>query len=413
MFKLLTALLPLALCANLGAFDLPSVNAELAASAELRLPEARPAASKLALYQVNGVEIAVPHIGAGRSVLAAVKPGSDLNAISAKLRAAFGAAASAKAVPLQPQTPAELELAQADPGAAIVSLNAFLPAAAAELFNKDAGFSGPNCFNAAFTAAGLMAPGKLRHVGNPETDQLLAMYYKPVAATALKPGDILVLNGGDHGVFYLGGGLIFHKKSYLKDHIYRIVPLEQAYKPEPFEWKPSPFEGNSPFNSDEPIRERKAWRATGAQYQFGQASADEAAKAELIIFLQEKAEFQAPRWALAKELGYFTERLLENLVSDWSALAKSPNPVLKAYYHRLESLRDQANQSIEVELLSSPHSQSHADEILRGVWLPRNAYSRELAARLLKIYGRDPAGADWALDAIAADYDGTPLKHLK
>ncbi|MBI5744151.1 MAG: hypothetical protein HY952_06350 [Elusimicrobia bacterium] len=81
--------------------------------------------------------------------------------------------------------------------------------------------------------------------------------------------------------------------------------------------------------------------------------------------------------------------------------------------HRLESLRDQANQSIELELLSSPYSQSHADEILKKAWLPRNAFTSELAARLLKIYGRDPAAAEKALDAIAADYDGTPLKHFK
>jgi hypothetical protein len=409
MVHLIVALL----CANVYAFNLPAANADLAAAVELRLPEARPVAAKLALYNVNGVEVAVPHIGGGRNVLAALKPGADLEAVSAKLRAAFGSPAGARAAVLQPQAAAELELAASNPGAKIISLNAFFPPAVAELFNREAGFAGPNCFNAAFTAAGLMAPGKLRHVGNPEADQLLAMYFKPVAPSALKPGDVLVLNDGDHGVFYLGGGLVFHKKSFLKDHIYRIVPLEQVYKPEPFEWKPSPFDGSSPFNTDSPIRDRKAWRPTGAQYQFGAASADEAAKAEFIIFLQEAAEKSAPRWALNKEMGYFTERLLENLVSDWAGMARSANPVLKAYYHRLESLRDQANQSIELELLSSPYSQSHADEILKKAWLPRNAFTSELAARLLKIYGRDPAAAEKALDAIAADYDGTPLKHFK
>lgn len=134
---------------------------------------------------MNGVEVAVPHISGGRNVLAALKPGADLEAVSAKLREAFGSPAGARAAALQPQ------------------------------------------------------------------------------AAALKPGDVLVLNDGDHGVFYLGGRLVFHKKSFLKDHIYRIVPLEQAYKPEPFEWRPSPFDGSSPFNDDAPIRDRKAWRPTG------------------------------------------------------------------------------------------------------------------------------------------------------
>jgi hypothetical protein len=414
MVKTLLFLLPFTLCTGLSAFDLPGLGAaQVPAAAELRLPAPAPAAERFAVYQVNGVEVAVPHIGGGQHLLAALKPGMDLTALSARLREAFGAPAGAKAVPLQPQSPAELDLAAKNPGAAILSLNQFLPAGAAALFNREPNFAGPNCFNAAFTAAGMMAPDKLRHVGNPEADQRLAMYFKSVPATTPRPGDILVLNSGDHGVYYLGGGLIFHKKSYLKQHLYRITLLEKAYEPEPFEWKPGPFDGGSIFNDSETIRKIEAWRPTGAQYAFGQASADEKAKTETILFLAGHVEAQAPRWALAKELGYFTERLLENLVDDWSAMAKSPNPVLKAYYRQLESFRDQANQSIELELLSSPHAQANANEVLKRVWLPRNAYSRELTERLLRIYGKDPAGAEKALDAIAADYDGRPLSHIK
>jgi hypothetical protein len=424
MRKAIPALLLLALCPALRAFELPAMRAAevretagpgptaplAAAFSAGRAPTAQ---ASFASYQVNGVDVKVPHIGCGHDLLAVLRPGEKPEDMAAGLRAAFGAAAAAVPTALTPASKAELELAAQNPGAAIVSLNQFLPPAAAALFNREAGFAGPNCFDAAFTAGGIMPAGKLRHVGNPEADQLLSMYYRSVPASALKPGDVLVLNDGDHAVYYLGGGLIFHKKSYLKQHIYRIVQLEKAYEPEPYEWKPGIFDGGSPFNDSETIRDRKAWRPSGAHYDFGQASADEKAKAETILFLEGQVETQAPRWALARELGYFTERLLENLVSDWSAMAASPNPVLRAYYHELESLRDQANQSIESELLSSPNSQSHADDILKGVWLPRNDYSRALTGRLLKICGQDPALTEKALDAIGRDYDGSPLRRIK
>lgn len=409
------------LAAPSSAFELPALNRgslppvilPAAPAPERAGPTENRAAAAYAAYEVNGVEVVVPHIGCGSSLLTAVRSRDSLEALSARLSAAFGAPASARPVRLQPQSKAELELAAAKPGMTIVSLNAFLPPAVAALFNREPNFGGPNCFNAALTAAGLMEPGKLRHVGNPEAEQMLAMYYEPVSPSSLKPGDVLVLNGGDHGVYYLGGGLIFHKKSYLKQHLYRIARLEKAYYPEPNEWKPGPFDGGSPFNNAEEIRKTEAWRPNGASYGFGQASPAETEKVNVILLLTEHIERQAPRWALAKELGYFTERLLENLVSDWSALGRSSNPVLKAYYHRLESLRDQANQSIETELLSSPHAQGNAYEILKGVWLPRNAYSRELVGRLLEIYGKDPAAAEKTLDAIAAKFEGSPLEQVK
>ncbi len=421
MVQCLLSLLLVLAPRSAAAFDLSSYGAATAASAPA--PEAPPplqaggqearAATCYASYTVNGAEIAVPHIGCGRRLLAAVKSPGELSALSAKLSRAFGSAQGAKPESVTPSSKAETELAAANPGAGLVSLNSFLPPAAAALFNSEPNFGGPNCFNAAFTAAGLMDPGKLRHVGNPEADQLFSMYFSKVSPSALKPGDIVVLNDGDHAVYYLGAGLVFHKKSYLKQHIYRIAPLERAYEPEPFEWKPGPFDGGSPFNSSEPIRKKEAWRPNGAQYPFGQATPEETAKVNMIIFLTDSVELQAPRWALARELGYFTERLLENLVSDWSGMAESPNPVIRAYYRRLESLRDQANQSIETELLSSPHAQSNATEILKRAWLPRNDYSRKLIAGLLSLYGRDQAQTGRVLDAIEKDFDGQPLEHVK
>lgn len=419
MKKIILPLLLLSFSSNLSAFELSSVRASgLPAALELpqvpapeRLPGDRAAAAKFAVYKVGNMPVAVPSIGCGNNLMAAVPPRSTSMAEVA-LRNAFAAPAAAKLVPLTPKSSAELEFAAQNPGVQLYSLNQFLPANVAQLFNREPNFGGPNCFNAAFTAAGMMQPDKLRHVGNDETDQLLSMYYKKVPSTDLRPGDILVINDGDHGVYYLGAGLVFHKKSFLKNHIYRIAPLEKVYEAEPYEWTPSPFDGGS-YNPGGTISRKDAWRPTGAQYQFGPATAEEQAKVNAIIFLEDNIVYQAPRWAFAKQNGYFTERLLENLVSDWSALAGSPNPVLKAYYYKLASLRDQANQSIEVELLSSQHAQANANEVLKAAWFPRNDYSRGLVGQLLAIYGRPAADADAAMAAIEKDYDGTPLKHIK
>lgn len=423
MNKTLFLLLPFVLCANAAAFELPGIHAaqidEAFPAVRVAPPSPAPynqtlkAASSFSVYAVNGVDVAVPYIGGGQNVLAVLRSGETAETLSAKLRPAFGAAAGARAAAVQPQSQAELELAAKNPGAVIVTLNPLFPAGVAALFNREPGFAGPNCFNAAFVAGGLLNAAKLRHVGNPEADQLLSMYYKKTPSVRPQPGDVLVLNDGDHSVYYLGGGLIFHKKSYLKQHIYRIVQLEKAYEPEPNEWKPGPFDDVGSIGSPETIRKTEAWRPSGAHYDFGQATADERAKAELVIFIADNVTAQAPAWHLAQELGYFTELLLDSLVSDWKAMADSPNPVLRAYYHQLESLRDQANQSIELELLSSPYSQSNADEILKRAWLPRNNYSREAVGRLLKIYGRDQGQAEQALDAIGKDYNKDPLPHLK
>ncbi len=416
MIRILLTLLPFALAINLSAQlkDITGAQVfEISSNSEIKSPIPTEHNKYFAVYNVNGIEVVVPNIYGGKKILTVLKPGMNINSLSAKMSSAFGADRKVRPMALEPESKAELELAANNPGRAIVSLNQFLPENVAALFNRPAGFAGPNCFSAAFTASGIMRLENLRHVGNPETDQLLSMYFNKVSRNNLRPGDILILNKGDHGVYYLGASLIFHKKSYLKEHIYRIVLLENAYKSEPNEWHPGPFNGPDPFAGDIPIKTIEPWRSSGMEHQFGPATADEQAKAEVSIFLAGHIEKQGPKWGFSKELGYFTELLLENLVADWRDMASSSNPVLKAYYEQLKSLRDQANQSIESELLSSTHAQSNANEILKRAWLHRNDYSKKLIGKLLKIYGRSPSETDKFLDAIEKDFNRSPLKHIK
>jgi hypothetical protein len=417
MIKILITLLPFALAVNLSASELKDINGaqifKISSNSEIKLPTPVEHNKYFAVYNVNDIEVVVPNIYGGKNLMTVLKPGMNINALSAKISSAFGASRRVRPIILEPKSDAELELAANNPGSAIVSLNQFLPENAAALFNRPAGFAGPNCFSAAFTASGMMSINQLRHVGNPETDQLLSMYFNKVSRNNLRPGDILILNDGDHGVYYLGAGLIFQKKSYLKEHIYRIVLLENAYKSEPKEWHPGPFGGPDPFAGNIPIKTIEPWRSSGMEHQFGPATADELAKTEVSIFLAKHIEKEGPQWGFAKNLGYFTELLLENLVSDWRDMGNSSNPVLKAYYEQLKSLRDQGNQSIESELLSSAHAQSNANKILKEAWLHHNDYSKELIGKLLKIYGRNVSETEKVLDAIENDFNHSPLKHIK
>ena len=103
MKKFLFILSPFILCARLGAFELPLMHVPQIAGAALETPPpsaplkpARAAAS-FAAYPVNGVEVIVPHIDGGQNVLAVLRSGAGLEAMSEKLRSAFGGAAGAGA----------------------------------------------------------------------------------------------------------------------------------------------------------------------------------------------------------------------------------------------------------------------------------------------------------------------------
>jgi hypothetical protein len=284
------------------------------------------------------------------------------------------------------------------------------------LFNGGPDFAGPNCHNAAFVAGGLFPDGCLRHVSTDESQQLLGMYYARVSTKAPVPGDVVVYNDWDHAALVLGGGLVFHKKSYLKDHRCRIVGLRSVYAADPHEWTPGPFDGESPFSTDETVRTMAVFRRRPeAVYDLGALSAADRGRVAVISHLMEGVMARAPRWCAGRELGYFVERLLEGLVADFSPMQRSSNPALAALYTQVPSLRDQMNQSIERELLSSAYAQAHADEVLRRIWVPRNEWTRALVRLVREQAGltTDAASVEAALDRVAGAFDQSPLPLLR
>jgi hypothetical protein len=114
------------------------------------------------------------------------------------------------------------------------------------MFNKPGSFHGPNCYNTSLIATGAFAQTNLRYVSPEEFEAILKASFVKVSEAAYK--DILVFDAKSsrgHAAFYLGDGLIFHKKSYGTQYFYRITDFEKAGVVEENEWVPGPTQDSS------------------------------------------------------------------------------------------------------------------------------------------------------------------------
>ena len=115
-----------------------------------------------------------------------------------------------------------------------------------EMFNRPGDFHGPNCYNTSLIATGAFAPTSKRYVSPEEFEAILKASFVRVPEIAYK--DILVFDAKSsrgHAAFYLGDGLIFHKKSYGTQYHYRITEFSKAGVVEENEWVPGPTQDSS------------------------------------------------------------------------------------------------------------------------------------------------------------------------
>ena len=113
-------------------------------------------------------------------------------------------------------------------------------------FNKAGSFHGPNCYNTSLIASGAFPQTNLRYVSPEEFEAILKSSFVRVPEIAYK--DILLFDAKSsrgHAGFYLGDGLIFHKKSYGTQYHDRIVDFERAGVVEENEWTPGPTQDSS------------------------------------------------------------------------------------------------------------------------------------------------------------------------
>lgn len=115
----------------------------------------------------------------------------------------------------------------------------------AKKFNRPGDFHGPNCYNTALIASGVMKNDQIRYVSPEEFEAILKTHFSLVNQG--QSGDVVVMDARasrGHAALYLGDNLIFHKKSYGTQYHYRITSLELAGVVEKNEWIPSPIEGS-------------------------------------------------------------------------------------------------------------------------------------------------------------------------
>lgn len=294
---------------------------------------------------------------------------------------------------------AEKSLRQLKPGNVIFGANSFLPEFITSNLNKGAGFGGPNCFHTALRTLNILPASELRIVGEDEFSFYLAALTERVQGEAL-PGDLVVYEPGanpGHAAVSLGRGLVFHKKSYNRNYLYRITQIDDVAKTDPFEWEPNPISSTTgPALEGMNAKDREIYRLlpnASARLQSalksGPAlSAEEQARLDFINTLDAAVIQNAASWSVGKNLGYVMESFVDRLVSEWAAMKKHAAPRMQLGFAVLRSLQDQVFQSIEDAHFSSPYASSKMDRILNEICYTDTPALRTVLKSALQMLGR-------------------------
>lgn len=285
-------------------------------------------------------------------------------------------------------TNAEKALAKDRPDARLHSINGFLPSFAAKNFNLGAGFSGPNCYNTALVTTGGLPAGEVRYISSSEFEAILRLRYKRLAGP--EPGALVVFeprSSREHAAVYLFDNLIFQKKGYNKGYDYRIVPLDESFASEPFEWKPNPFDGPAPVSGQ--LASWEFYRLVPGTPCQGSPEAEDALFVSTVEYLAAAVLKSAPQWEVGRELGMVTEHVLEEMLDRFKGYKNSRIAVVGLAYAKLRSLKDQVFQSIVETHFSSRYASSRVEKITADICVHYNGYFTGLLERVLRLVGRD------------------------
>ncbi len=255
-------------------------------------------------------------------------------------------------------------------------------------FNHAAYFRGPNCYNTALIASGILPADQVIYVSPEEFEFYLKIYFEQVNNSDLLPGDLIVYDASasrGHVAFYLGAGLVFHKKGFLKNYLYRITGMYETSLVEEFEWRPSEYDtlAAPDFNWDN--KSIAVYRKKEFVENNSINLDDKEMKAlDLVSYISFHVLKNAPYWKVAKEMGIVTENLLTSLESEFSFLSKAPSEISRLAYFHLKSLSAQVFQSIEESHFSSPHTR--VSDVNEEYCYIENEYFSELVEKLLVIF---------------------------
>ncbi|MFH1728503.1 MAG: NlpC/P60 family protein [Pseudomonadota bacterium] len=254
-------------------------------------------------------------------------------------------------------------------------------------------FSGPNCYNTVLRTDQVMHESELRHVGKDEFLLYFTLFYEERIGQP-EFGDLVVYNNSsykDHVAIYLGNDYVFHKKDVNKNHIPKIVKIDEVFKQEPFEMNPF---NKSYYMGDE----KKAVKDLGFYHlkqdvaEFSDLiyalSEQEIKQITLIEFFRQNILQYSKNWKIGHEMGQFTEDLFEEVKAEFYDLAQSENVFAQMAYAMFLSLRDQVFVSIEDAHYSSRYAQARAKEIRSQIYIHFNDYLAALITELFVYYNK-------------------------
>ena len=264
---------------------------------------------------------------------------------------------------------------------------AALPSLIKKLLNQSANYSGPNCYNAALIAAGVMKENEVRYVSPEEFESVLKNNYQEVSSP--QTGDIVVYeanSGRGHVSYYLGNDLVFHKKSYHKNYLYRVVPMEEVGKIEKGEWQPSPWE-DIPAWTDENIgKTAKAFYRLKSSPLRESYTAIDKKWLELVALINNQLIKDGPNWAVGKNMGLVSENFLNAAIR-----IVQKDKVHPAVIAKMISLKDQIYQSLEEMYFSRARGQRQVNDMNEEICFADNQYTKDLIMKVATVLNKDAA----------------------
>ncbi len=366
------------------------------------------------LTSFGELQVIMPEAGKGRQILVAIEKDAGAEAVASCLRDMFGSRKNAriKPEPVVPQNKYEEDLVAMFPELQLLVINAFLPPAVQERFNRKLDFGGPNCFNTALAATDGIDRQETRHVSLNEFKARMGLLYHEVASEKALPGDVLLYNSSDHAAVYLGGDRVFHKKDLHKEYYFRMPNRLEVFHADPGEWVPGPnYCGPYSKPGDTKISRIQGFRRGATPLQAWNDAVMTRPEYPFISLMKTTAMKTAPAWSLGKVMGYWSEILSEELATKLSESMKT-DAAGRLLYTELESVRDQIFISIEDNYFSSPYA--NGDKIAKEIWFFDNEYARSLIKALRQFYGLETDEETLnrvclTLKAINGDYRGKSL----
>jgi len=366
------------------------------------------------LTSLDELQVIMPESGKSRQIMVAIDKNASAEAVTSCLRNLFGIRKTArlKPEPVVPQNKYEEELVAMLPELQLLVINAFLPQAVQERFNRKLDFGGPNCFNTALAATDGIERQETRHVSFNEFKARMGLLYKEISTETPAPGDVLLYNSSDHAAVYLGGDRVFHKKDLHKEYYFRMPKRLEVFHADPGEWVPGPnYCGPYSKPGDTKINRIQTFRRSSTPLQAWNAAVAARPEYPVISLMKNTAMKTAPAWSLGKVMGYWSEVLSDEMASKLSDSMQN-DAAGRLLYTELESVRDQIFISIEDNYFSSPYA--NGDKIIKEIWFYDNEYARNLITALREFYGLQTDEETLnriclTLKAINGDYRGKSL----